>query len=49
MAGFGYDPIFQPLGHDRTFAQMTLAEKSVLSHRGLAMNQLMEWLRDHLK
>lgn len=49
MSGFGYDPIFQPLGHDRTFAQMTLAEKSVLSHRGLAMNQLMEWLRDHLK
>lgn len=34
--GFGYDPVFQPDGHDRTFAQMDAAEKHALSHRARA-------------
>lgn len=39
--GFGYDPIFVPEGFERTFAQMSLAEKNPLSHRGQA---IVKWL-----
>ncbi len=35
--GFGYDPLFVPGGHTRTFAEMTVAEKEPLSHRGRAI------------
>ncbi|MBR9825108.1 MAG: RdgB/HAM1 family non-canonical purine NTP pyrophosphatase [Alphaproteobacteria bacterium] len=41
-AGFGYDPIFQPKGYDRTFAQMSMEEKRALSHRGRALALMME-------
>ncbi|MAK63814.1 MAG: non-canonical purine NTP pyrophosphatase, RdgB/HAM1 family [Maricaulis sp.] len=37
-AGFGYDPIFRPEGEDRSFAEMTSAEKRALSHRGRALD-----------
>ena len=39
--GFGYDPIFKPDGSQETFAEMTLAEKSRIGHRGKAMRQLL--------
>lgn len=42
--GFGYDPIFQPEGEHRSFAQMTMDEKNRLSHRALAVNKLVEYL-----
>lgn len=42
--GFGYDPVFQPSGFDQTFAEMTLVQKSDISHRGKAMRQLIEYL-----
>ena len=35
--GFGYDPIFVPLGHDRTFAEMAAETKNLMSHRARAM------------
>lgn len=35
--GFGYDPIFVPLGDTRTTAEMTAAEKDAISHRGRAL------------
>jgi len=38
--GFGYDPIFRPLGYDVTTAQMTAREKDAISHRGQAMRAL---------
>lgn len=38
--GFGYDPIFQPEGFDKTTAEMTAAEKDAISHRGQAMREL---------
>ncbi|SDM19643.1 RdgB/HAM1 family non-canonical purine NTP pyrophosphatase [Maricaulis salignorans] len=40
-AGFGYDAIFQPHGHDRTFAEMSAVEKRALSHRGRALAALL--------
>ena len=43
--GFGYDPIFQPLGFDRTFASLSLAEKNEISHRGKAVKALLNFLR----
>ena len=43
--GFGYDPVFYPLGHARTFAQMTDAEKDRLSHRGKAIRKFQLYLR----
>jgi XTP/dITP diphosphohydrolase len=42
--GFGYDPIFIPEGHERTFAQMNMSEKAALSHRGKAVQQLVDFL-----
>ncbi len=43
--GFGYDPIFQPVGHLVSFAQMPLATKNAISHRGRAVQQLVDFLR----
>ena len=42
--GFGYDPIFQPEGHDRVFAEMGLEEKNKISHRGKALQAVREIL-----
>ena len=43
--GFGYDPIFIPAGYNKTFAEMTLKEKSSLSHRSIAINKLDAFLK----
>ncbi len=40
--GHGYDPMFQPQGDTRTFAEMTHAEKNALSHRGAAITALLK-------
>lgn len=40
--GFGYDPVFRPSGHELTFAEMTPAEKNSLSHRGRALEAMIE-------
>ena len=42
--GFGYDPIFQPDGFSETFAQLSLEQKSQISHRGKATKQLIDFL-----
>lgn len=39
--GFGYDPLFRPLGESRTLAQMSLDEKNKISHRGRALEGLL--------
>lgn len=42
--GFGYDPIFKPNDYDVTFAQMSMNDKSKISHRGKAMKKFVEFL-----
>ncbi len=42
--GFGYDPIFQPKGYDKTFAELPLEVKNEISHRGKAIKQLIAYL-----
>jgi len=43
--GFGYDPVFVPLGASRTFAEMDLSEKNKYSHRAKAVAKLMAFLK----
>ena len=45
--GFGYDPIFEPEGFDRTFAEMSLEEKNKLSHRARAVEKLVAFLQQN--
>ncbi|MFZ9936881.1 MAG: RdgB/HAM1 family non-canonical purine NTP pyrophosphatase [Luteolibacter sp.] len=42
--GFGYDPLFMPDGHERTFAELGADVKNSLSHRARALAQMVEWL-----
>jgi XTP/dITP diphosphohydrolase len=53
--GFGYDPVFFYPPHNKTFAEMTMAEKSKVSHRGRALQELQSefekvliWIRQHM-
>lgn len=47
--GFGYDPVFYPEGHSRTFAEMGDEEKDALSHRGKALREFQAFLRTKVK
>lgn len=42
--GFGYDPVFQPDGHDTTFANLPVEVKHGISHRARAVKKLVEFL-----
>ena len=45
--GFGYDPIFVPKGSNKTLAEMSLEEKNGISHRTLAVRELMTQVKNH--
>ena len=47
--GFGYDPIFQPDGYDRTFAEMTIDEKNGMSHRSRALAKMIAYLESQTR
>ena len=40
VGGFGYDPLFIPVGHDKSFAALSAEEKNAISHRGRALAAL---------
>jgi XTP/dITP diphosphohydrolase len=42
--GFGYDPVFKPHNFEETFAEMNRQQKSAISHRGIAVKQLVSFL-----
>ncbi len=43
--GFGYNPVFLPKGHQKTFAQMDITERNMLSHRAKALFELLKFLK----
>lgn len=46
VGGFGYDPVFIPEGADKTFGEMTMAEKAMFSHRKKATEQFISFLKN---
>lgn len=47
-AGFGYDPLFIPDGHDQTFAQLDSSVKNQLSHRSRALELALPWIEKNI-
>jgi len=45
QSGFGFDPIFQPVGSAKVFAEMTIEEKNGFSHRANAFRKFAEWYK----
>jgi XTP/dITP diphosphohydrolase len=43
--GFGYDPVFEPEGYDCSFAEMAPSEKNNISHRGRAVERLLNFFK----
>ena len=44
-SAFGFDPIFQPVGSRKSFAEMTIEEKNGFSHRAMAIRKFAEWYK----
>ncbi len=49
VGGFGYDPLFVPLGHNETFAELPVSVKNEISHRARALRKMRSILASHFK
>ena len=49
VSGFGYDPVFYPRGYERSFAEMSDEEKDSLSHRGKALKEFEQFMKQKIK
>ncbi len=48
QGGFGYDPVFVPHGSRKSFAEMSMEEKNLYSHRKIAAMQLIRFLQEYV-
>ena len=46
--GFGYDPVFKPLGYEKTFSEISQDRKNIISHRALALKKIKKTLKKQL-
>jgi len=46
--GFGYDPVFRPYGFNETFGQLPLSTKNRISHRGIAVRKMVDFLKEQI-
>lgn len=44
VGGFGYDPVFQPIGYEQSFAEMSPEAKNHISHRGRAVQKFVQYI-----
>ena len=45
-SGFGFDPIFEPAGSNKTFAEMNMKEKNQFSHRAISFHKFAKWYKN---
>ena len=46
--GFGYDPLFRPVGHEQTYGELPPEVKEATSHRAIAVRRSVEWIKTHV-
>ena len=46
--GFGYDPVFRPIGFEKTFSEISQDKKNIISHRALALKKIKKTLKEYL-